>query len=386
LKEGVFGLMVRLKTGIFNNLEEKMNTIELKAKMLCEGVNPDEAAEELFRQQNPSGVKRGGLSSGGKMRLSDNLVVNAPFYREKKVDLKVVADSNRKHGVLIQEEGRILCEAEVLLAPDWYDRKVGDFEITQVLTAHNRQLAGAVYEDCVLFARGEQCQFCVINRSLAEKRSELIRKKANLILAALAQIPVDQYGGLSLNGGMTLHSGRGMELFESVIQAVHAKYPDLPIAVEITPPVDLNWVDRLAEAGMASLMMNLECWDQEIRSRILPGKSKYCSRDQYLAAFERSLSVLGSGRVTTCFVVGTEPVESLKKGISEIIRLGVIPSPLAGRYFEDIPNYPFVPDVDWREFLGVLRFAGRELARTGVRSMDKAGCVACGMCDLIKDL
>lgn len=366
-----------------------MNTysmIELKAKMLCEGVNPDSGAEDLFRQQNPSGVKRGGLSSGGKMRLSDNLVANVPFYRKKKVDLKVVADPNRKYGVFIQEEGRILCEAEVLLAPDWYGCKVGDFGITQVLTAHNLQLAGAVYEDCALFGCGNQCQFCVINHSLKDKRPELILKNADLILATLDQIPVDQYEGLTLNGGMTLHAGRGMELFESVIQAVYAKYPDLPIAIEITPPEDLDWIDRLAEAGMSSLMMNLECWDQEIRSRILPGKSKYCPRDQYLLAFERALSVLGHGKVTSCFVVGTEPTPSLKEGIAEVVKLGVVPSPLAGRYFEDVPDYPFVPDVNWREFLKILRFAGRELARTGVRSMDKAGCVACGMCDLIRDL
>ena len=94
----------------------------------------------------------------------------------------------------------------------------------------------------------------------------------------------------------------------------------------------------------------------------------------------------GLVRVTTYFVVGTEPRESLKKGIKEVIKLGVIPSPLASRYFEDVPNYPFTPHVDWREFLGVLYFAGEIIKQEGLISTDQAGWVACGMCDLIKDI
>jgi hypothetical protein len=84
-------------------------------------------------------------------------------------------------------------------------------------------------------------------------------------------------------------------------------------------------------------------------------------------------------------VVGTEPFESLQEGIRKVISLGVVPSPLAGRYFEDGPGYPFVPDVDWRDFLATVRFARDEAAGQGMRVLDMAGCVACGMCDLVKD-
>ena len=79
--------------------------LELKAKMLCEGVNVDKDAEDLFLQQNPSGVKRGGLSSGGKISLGAGLLVNTPFYRKKRVDLQVTADLTRERGLLIKERG-----------------------------------------------------------------------------------------------------------------------------------------------------------------------------------------------------------------------------------------------------------------------------------------
>lgn len=361
--------------------------IALKAKLLCEGVNADESVIELFRRQNPSGTKRGGLSSGGKMSLPGNIFVNAPFYQKRIVDLRLVADAQSEYGARLIQNGHQLCQVKVLSAPDWYQKRVGDFDITQIMTAHNRQLVSAVYEDCALFSGGRQsCQFCVINYSLAKRDPRLVTKNSELILAALEQIPVVEYGGLTLNGGMTVGTGRGMELIEPVVRAVHKQYPQLPIAVEMTPPEDALWIDRIIEAGVSSLMMNLECWDEKIRSQLIPGKNTYCPRSMYLSAFDRAIRQLGPGRVSTCFVVGTEPMDSLRQGITEVIRCGVMPSPLAGRYFEDVPNYPFAPQVNWREFLDILFFAGYELKRQGIGSTDQAGCVACGMCDLIKDI
>ncbi|MFC1600388.1 radical SAM protein, partial [Patescibacteria group bacterium] len=375
----------------FDSLEEEtmMNEqlIELKAQMLCQGVNVDDAAVELFRQQNPSNVKRGGLSSGGKMQIGP-IVVNAPFYFERKVQIRISRDMANPFGILIERGGVVVASGEVMQAPEWYVEKVDGIEITRILIAHNRQLAGSVYENCDLFKSGEECRFCVINRSATKNRAQLTKKSGELFVKALQAIGMYNYnyGGLSLNGGMTFNQGRGIELIVPVIEQIHKVFPRLPIAVEITPPENLVWINRLREAGCSSLMMNLECWDEKIREQIIPGKSKYCTKQMYLKAFKRALNVFGKGRVTTCFVVGTEPMESLKQGIEEVIKRGVIPSPLAGRYFEDVPDYPFVPDVNWREFLWVLKFAGEKLTDNGVLSRDRAGCVACGMCDLIRDM
>lgn len=218
--------------------------------------------------------------------------------------------------------------------------------------------------------------------SIAQKDPRLIRKDPTLFVAALSQIPVSEYGGLTLNGGMTFHIGRGLEVIEPVIRAVYQKFPSLPIAVEITPPADMEWIDRAVDAGLSSLMMNLECWDEEIRKRLIPGKNQACPKSQYFGAFERALKRLGPGRVSTCFVVGTEPMESLKEGIRQVVRQGVIPSPIAGRDFEDIPGYSFSARADWQEFIEVLRFSAEELRRQNVMTSDLAGCVACGMCDM----
>jgi hypothetical protein len=373
---------------------------EIKAKLLCEGLRPSEEVAFLLSGQNPSKVLRGGLSSGGKIELISclrsgidcrKLPVNVPLYYQRTCDLTarltICRNLYRKDvQIEIFDKGEFLCVANIIPSPAWYGQTVDDIPITRILTAHNRQLAASVFEDCSLFHINEQCQFCVINKSSSDRDLRIIRKSPELFLRALEKIPVSQYGGLTLNGGMTFASGRGIERIEPVVRAIHAVYPQLAIAVEITPPEEVYWIDQLEDAGAESLMMNLECWDEVVRDRLIPGKNRFCPRQLYLSAFERAVKTFGRGQVSTCFVVGTEPMERLKEGIRQVVDIGVIPSPLAGRYFEDIPDYPFVPDVQWQEFVSIIVFAKQQMLRAGLVTVDRAGCVACGMCDAVKDV
>lgn len=362
--------------------------MEIKAKLLCEGCTVDNMVREILATQNPSNVKRGGLSSGGKFRLyneQSSVTVNAPIYYERATDLRMVADPKKDEFILLNREEPV-CQVAVLPAPSWYAHTVGEFAITQILTAHGRQLAGSVYEDCALFARGDACKFCVMNHSLTTRKPALVRKRAELILGALEQIPLQEYSGLVLNGGMTQHAGRGFELLEPVVHAVYDRYPNLPIALEMTPPTDLSWINRIVDAGARGIMMNLECWDDVARERFIPGKNALCPKEQYFRAFAHSNELLGPGCTSTCFVLGTEGTTTLKNGIRAVVDAGVIPSPLAGRHFEDVPGYNFTANVSWIEFLDVLAYTGQLLGERALVSTDRAGCVACGMCDLIKNI
>lgn len=54
-----------------------------------------------------------------------------------------------------------------------------------------------------------------------------------------------------------------------------------------------------------------------------------------------------------------------------------MPSPYAGPYLEDIPGYPFVPGVNWKEFMEMLRFCAEK--PKGVwwtdNGQDRRGCL-----------
>lgn len=366
-----------------------MNTLELKARLLCEGANPeDEETVKFLESQNPQKVLRGGLSSGLKVRINPappstrEFKVNFPLYAKRPASLKIRATES---GLVILENGTEIGRAEILQPPEWYNQSVDGYPITSILTQHGDQLAGAVYEWCSLFNTGEQCKFCVMDRSQSNADLKNIQRKARLLMEALKKIPREAYKGIILNGGMTFTEGRGLEVMLPVVRQIREQITDASIAIEITPPKDLALIEQFAEAGGESLMMNLEMWDDETRSRIIPGKTKYCPKEDYLKAFEKAVEILGKGKVSTCFVVGTEPKEALKDGIRTVVSYDVIPSPVAGRYFEQFVDYPFSPNADYRELLEVFQFAREQMAKKGLLPKDKAGCVACGMCDIIGD-
>lgn len=366
-----------------------MNTLELKARLLCEGANPeDEETIKFLASQNPQKVLRGGLSSGLKVRINPQppntreFKVNFPLYLKRPASLKIRATGS---GLTILGNGEEIGRAEFLQPPGWYNQRVDGYPITSILTQHGDQLAGAVYEWCCLFNTGEQCKFCVMDRSQSNVDLKNVRRKAELLMEAFKKIPREAYRGIILNGGMTFSEGRGLEVIIPVVRQIREQIGKIPIAVEITPPKDLAVIEEFAEVGGDSLMMNLEIWDDEIRDNIIPGKTKYCPKEDYLRAFEKAVAILGKGKVSTCFVVGTEPKESLKDGIKTVVSYDVIPSPVAGRYFEQFSDYPFNPNADWRQLLEVFLFAREQMAKKGLLPKDKAGCVACGMCDIIGD-
>jgi biotin synthase-related radical SAM superfamily protein len=288
-------------------------------------------------------------------------------------------------GLQILENDTLIAEGRVLPVPEWYNKEIDGYPITSIITQHNTQLAGSVYEWCSLFETGEQCQFCVINRSQRISALRNVVRKASLIMKAMEMVPRGTYQGVTLNGGMTFEPGRGLEVMLPVIKEMRARFPETDIGVEITPPEDPAYIEEFAEAGGNSLMMNLEMWDEARREALIPGKNKYCPRDQYLRAFEKAVEVLGKGKVSTCFVVGTESMNTLQEGIQTVVDYNVVPSPLAGRTFEQIPGYPFINTANWKEFLEIFSFSRQAMQKAGLVSTDKAGCVACGMCDIIGD-
>ncbi len=310
------------------------------------------------------------------------VLVNFPIYHSLPASISVELD--QQNDLIFLEANQVIGNGVPLSPPVWYGQKLRNgTPIERILTQHGGQIAGAVYEDCALFNLGNPCQFCVMRFSTAESNMRL--KSGEQFVEAISLIPDSLCTSLTLNGGMTTHRGRGIELITPVVSEIRRAFSGLSMAVEITPPEDLDWLDRLKSAGCDSLMMNLECWDKKARRKYISGKDDYCPRELYLTAFEEALKVFGQGRVSSCFVCGIEKLETLKEGIINTIGLGVVPSPLSGRCFEDISGYNFTAHMDWHEFVEVLAFTKIEMSKAGLYSTDRAGCVACGMCDMVQD-
>ena len=133
---------------------------------------------------------------------------------------------------------------------------------------------------------------------------------------------------------------RGARHLVRCVQAVKERVPFLPIQVQIEPPLDLSWIDRLAEAGADAIGIHIEALDPEVRARWTPGKATV-PLEGYDAAWLRAVQAFGPNRVSTYLLVGLgEDPDELVAGATRLIGMGV---------------YPFV--VPYRPLQGSLAYA-----------------------------
>ena len=95
------------------------------------------------------------------------------------------------------------------------------------------------------------------------------------------------------------------------------------------------------------------------------------------------MASLGKGNVSSCMVFGTEPLEATLQGVQEITSRDVIVSPIARRYYDDIP-FQDGPNPDYEGFAEALRYDKMCHEKKGLSAL--FGCQKCNMCDPIGDI
>ncbi len=73
--------------------------------------------------------------------------------------------------------------------------------------------------------------------------------------------------------GTSNGADRGAKHLARCVEAILARVPDLPIQIQIEPPIDLSWIQRLERAGATAIGIHVESLDQEVRERWTPGKA-----------------------------------------------------------------------------------------------------------------
>ncbi len=358
---------MKINDKIKSYLSDAQKLYWIKLFLLCNGITVDGWEYE--------GMRRAGPSTGIELVLilgQARIMVKVPRYITRHTVAKLVDGK-----VVINNE--TVCDASIMQTSNWYDEKIQSYPITQLLNAHGRFLVTSVYEQCVLFSTKKACVFCSMNQSLQD--NALLVKKSELIVRALdCALSKNSYQGIVLNGGMMFDSSGGMRNYEPIVEAISRNFPNLAITVESTPPKDLVWIKRLTDAGMSSLTMNMETWDDFARQAIIPGKHAFYSLEDYYRAFETGISLLGKGNVSSCMVFGTESLETTLEGVREITSRDVTVSPIARRYYDDIP-FLDGQNPDYEEFAELLKYA--KICHQKRELTSFFGCQKCNMCDPI---
>lgn len=348
--------------------------LALRAELAVRGLR--EAAPPVRRRAGA------GPSDDGHWRLRDGCSATLPMAGESPFALD--------RGGRLTRDGVIVEDAlfEAVTRPRFYDLATADgVPYEQLARLHGTDvLATTVVQTCIRYAdEATRCRFCTIEESLRAGATTQVKFPEQLAEVAEAAWRLDGVRQMVMTTGTSAGRDRGARHLIRCVAAIRAAVPVLPIQVQIEPPLDLEWIDRLHAAGAEAIGIHVESLDERVRARWTPGKATV-SNAGYEQAWRHAVDVFGRNRVSTYLLVGLgeDPAE-LVAGARELIAIGVYPfvvpyRPLVG----SLADGDGVPAPDPMLLERVTRQVAAALASAGMRGADQvAGCAACGACSAL---
>ncbi len=309
--------------------------------------------------------------------------IMVPVHTRGAAESPYVATPPDQRGVSVLRSGdEVVGEITFPPQPKFYGLSTADgVEYWKIAQLHSRDtLATTVLQTCIRYGNAAtKCQFCAIGESLKAGRTIARKTPEQLAEVADAAMRLDGIRNVVMTTGTPATDDRGAVVMVDAAAAIKAA-TGLPIQVQIEPPADPSWFGKLYAAGVDSLGMHLEAWDEDVRRRIMPGKAEV-PRAFYLQAFAASVGVFGRGQVSTYLLAGLgDTIESLHEAARTLIDLGVYPFVVPFVPVSGTPLAGHQPPT--AEFMrAVLLPIGEWLSEAGMTSDTvKAGCAKCAAC------
>ena len=286
----------------------------------------------------------------------------------------------------IYRDGRRVADAAGTPRPKYYDMTTADgIPYWKIGLMHLDSFASTVVQTCSYWNTADQCTFCGIGLSLDAGRTIVKKTPAQLAEVALAARTLDGAVDATLTTGSSNAPDRGARYVAKCGNAVKEK-AGLPVEVQFEPPRNLDVINEVGDLGIDSVGIHVETFDPAVLARIAPGKAR-TGIEGYFAAWERAVSVFGSGQVSTYVILGMgEDVELTVAGCKRAIDMGVYPfvvplRPVAGSLMEDYepPSAVYTERV-YRRVAAYMTMKGMD------GSSATAGCARCQACSAINSL
>jgi len=293
-------------------------------------------------------------------------------------------------GGALTRDGIVVEDAmlEPIVRPRFYDLQTADGTPYEALARlHGTEvLATTVVQTCIRYAREDtRCRFCTIEESLRSGATVQVKRPELLAEVARAAVELDRVRQMVMTTGTSNGPDRGAKHLARCVAAVREAVPDLPIQVQIEPPLDLAWITKLHDAGVTAIGIHVESMDQDVRDRWTPGKATVSLR-RYDEAWIEAVRVFGHNRVSTYLLVGLgEDPDELVAAARRLIDMGVYPFVVPYRPLQgSLAHADGVPAPDPLTLTRVTRRVARALREAGMRGADQvAGCAACGACSAL---
>ncbi len=285
-------------------------------------------------------------------------------------------------GYCLTHNGQKIMPVEFPQTPQYYKLTTADgIPYWQIAVLHGTDvLATTVSQRCVRWRRdGERCQFCAIENSLENGNTIALKTPEQLAEVAEAAARLDGVNHFVMTTGTLNYRDMGVRYLAKCVKAVKQAV-NIGVQVQFEPPEDLDDMLLLKEAGVDTVGIHLESFNQQTRQRVTPGKATI-SVERYFEAYRRAVEIFGRNQVSSYIIAGLGDDEAeIIDGCRRLAELGVYPfvvplRPIMGTPFEQVT----APDPTFMD--RIYRQVAYNNLKYGLSWRNsKAGCTRCGAC------
>jgi hypothetical protein len=341
---------------VFNVAGNVADSLDLKVLLLSQGIFVHDSVYETFEKTHR--LSRDPRSCN-TIFLGDNL----PVY------LGRIGNEARFHLKAIDGKPMLTCNGEtvteVTLPPKtaFFDQQTTNgipFGLLAIIQGLD-MLAFSYLWACEIAKTNNECRFC----HCGNFTSQMVRAKCwqdfefpVQDVVDVVQFAVDndpQTKILQMTAGSTFQPDAEIDRYVSILKEIERRVGLAKVnggILFLTPPHKPALLDKLFDAGAGRLAFDLDIWDEKLFEKYCPGKAKYTTRKQHLAALFYAAEKYGPKRACSVFVAGLEPVESLIEGCTFLAERGIVPLPSPWMPIGVTnPELPAVPDVNYYRIL-----------------------------------
>ena len=345
--------------------------LEIKAGILCHGINIADKECMNYLQGPPYFIKKGFIHSPNIMlgNFPVNACMNESFCSTS--PYSIVNDGNI---FTLQSNGSYIRNINFLELDSWCYDRINGLLIGDYLRPHSKECI-SIWPNLNCFF-SSKCQFCSL---CSNKKPTLgINTTVEMICHALKNNPNYE---IALGGGIYKSFSSNIKYYSNIVKKVKSFY-NTKFSLETIPPLSLEDLKTYRDSGVDSMIMNLEIYDERIRQYICPDKSRI-SKIHYFQAFKEGVNLFGIGNVSSVLIVGLQPAKDIINAAKEMTDIGVLPILMP---FQPIDNTPLAKHhiTNKNEYIDLTRNVYEMISTKSLLSFNQIGCTKCGACSLEK--
>lgn len=264
------------------------------------------------------------ITTKGLMLLLDNKIyVNANLYPNS----RYLIDFRNNEFILVNNDD-IICSVKIIQPPDFALDKItlenGEL-ITTLVNVHGDRLRLQPIQGCA-----NSCKFCDINKFAYREHD--IQELDEAFTYALDNV---DFSHVLISGGSPRYLNESYDYLNNVYKYFGEKYGDkYPIDVMLVPrglKVEKNneegykeFLNKLKSWKIAGLSINLELYNDQKRSKLIPQKDMV-GKEDYFKFIKLAVEIFGKGNVRSCIIIGLESIDDSLMAVRKLCEVGCMP-------------------------------------------------------------